>query len=72
MVGNISDIHPDTATRQYMPNRSWKNITPNVKMPAAIASIFNKLPGLKYFSKNVQIKRLTQKDPWQKYCKAAT
>ena len=51
IVGNISDMHAETATRLYNPQMFWKKITPNVNIAAAMASIRNSFPGLRNFNR---------------------
>ena len=60
IVGNISDIHADTPTRQYRPYIPSINITPVVKIVAATESVARSAPGLKYLRMKVHINRLMQ------------
>ena len=57
----MSDIHAETATRQYMPQTFWKMMTPQVKAQAATAKIPNNMPALRKRKIKVQMKRLQQK-----------
>ena len=49
MVGNMSDMQPLTATRQYMPRRFWKRMTPNVQSMPPMAKAAKRRAGLTYF-----------------------
>ena len=60
IVGNISDIQPETATRQYSPARPPIKITPSTKTDAMIESSDKSLSALTYFIMKVQMKRLQQ------------
>ena len=47
IVGNISDMHAETATRQYSPKIFCRKIVPNVKIPPKMARIISNFPALR-------------------------
>jgi hypothetical protein len=62
MVGNISDMQAEMPTRQYRPTMpGMKNGSEREREAADGAEASSRPPGLKYFSRKVQMNRLTQK-----------